>query len=1086
MPARYLRVLVFVILTAMPGLKSVGMAQVTTGTFTGLVTDPSGAAVPNATITVTEQNTGTSLETTTGSTGHYTAVLLKPGAYSITVRAPGFAPAKRTDLALQIQQTAEVDFQLELGQLAQEVKIMSGNTPLIQTASSEVGNVIAQEPTEQLPLNGRNFSQLALLVPGTNPGPVGGIRTQGNGNETQRAGAEIVANGGRGSFTNFMMDGLDNRDQSVGTAKVFPLVEAIQEFKVETSNYDAEFAGGGAVINVTTRSGSNTLHGSAFEFFRNSSLDARQFFDARRPGFHQNQFGFALGGPIRKNKTFFFGDYQGFRIHQAQTVLATVPTAKERAGDFSESPNTIFDPNTFDPVAKTRQPFAGNVINAGRMDPVARNLLALYPLPNLPSLGNNFRFTPLRATTQDQFDIRVDHTLSIKDTFFARVTDGRALVNWPSTPPLKNGQINPEAFMGGLSLRNNNAPSAQATWQETHIFGPKLVNHFAAGYTRFGLSVVPVDFGLNPAQSLGLNGANTDPIGSSMSTVSISGITGHSSSFVPEIVPQNTWQLNDTLAYVRGVHALKFGFSAIPNNFGFFQLRAPAGDLNFSGVYTNNPSSPSGSGDAFADFLLGLPNSSTKSVFTQGTPQEFYTEFGAFGQDQWRVSPNLTLNLGLRYDVFTSPTEKYERQSDFNPATGQIDLAGKNGVSRGILDTRKNDFSPRVGFAYTLTPNTVIRGAYGLFFFNEQGTGSSARLFIAFPFAAEFSVTCSATAPCLRLQDGIPPLNSLQAQPITVYIPRDDQTSNVQQWNLTLERQVTPNLVLRGAYVGSKGTHLFIALDENVAVPGQGPVPPRRPYPAFSTISSWEPRGNSSYNSLQLGAEERLSHGFWFLASYTWSKSLDFGGGGNSSDGDPRINIQDPRNLRGDRGLSNFDYRSRLSLGHLYQLPFGRGRRFLSGGGALREQVLGGWQIRGILTLQSGAPTTPVLTTATSNTGSFTRPNRVCNGNLPGSQRSIARWFDTSCLVNPPPFQFGNSGRNIIAGPGLATYDFSLDKDFHLSEKMGLEFRSEFFNIFNRANFGLPGRAIGSKTAGSINNVITNARQIQFALRLHF
>jgi outer membrane receptor protein involved in Fe transport len=555
---------------------------------------------------------------------------------------------------------------------------------------------------------------------------------------------------------------------------------------------------------------------------------------------------------------------------------------------------------------------------------------------------------------------------------------------------------------------------------------------------------------------------------------------------VPEIVPQNTWQLNDTLAYVRGVHALKFGFSAIPNNFGFFQLRAPAGDLNFSGVYTNSPSSPSGTGDAFADFLLGLPNSSTKSVFTQGTPQEFYAEFGAFGQDQWRVSPNLTVNLGLRYDVFTSATEKYERQSDFNPATGQIDLAGKNGVSRGILDTRKNDFSPRVGFAYQLTPNTVIRGAYGLFFFNEQGTGSSARLFIAFPFAAEFSVTCSATAPCLRLQDGIPPLNSLQAQPITVYIPRDDQTSNVQQWNLTLERQVTPNLVLRGAYVSSKGTHLFIALDENVAVPGQGPVPPRRPYPAFSTISSWEPRGNSSYNSLQLGAEERLSHGFWFLASYTWSKSLDFGGGGNSSDGDPRINIQDPRNLRGDRSLSNFDYRNRFSLGHLYQLPFGRGRRFLNGGGALREQVLGGWQIRGILTLQSGALTTPVLTTATSNTGSFTRPNRVCNGKLPGSQRSIARWFDTSCFVNPPPFQFGNSGRNIIAGPGLATYDFSLDKDFLLSEKMGLEFRSEFFNIFNRANFGLPGRAIGSKTAGAINNVITNARQIQFALRLHF
>jgi outer membrane receptor protein involved in Fe transport len=1060
------------------------LAQVTTGTITGRVTDPSGSAVPNAKVTVTEQNTGVSTQTVTAAGGDYTAPLLKPGTYSVTVRAGGFAPAQRKDISLQIQQTAEVDFQLTLGQLTQEVQVVGSGSAPLQTASAEVGNVITKEPIEQFPLNGRNFSQLALMVPGTNPGPVGGIRTQGNGNETQRAGAEIVANGARGSFTNFMIDGIDDRDQSVGTAKVFPLVEGIEEFKVQTSNYDAEFAGGGAVINVTSRSGSNALHGSAFEFLRNDAFDARQFFDARKPMFRQNQFGFALGGPIRKNKLFFFGDYQGLRIHQAQTVVGTVPTAIERTGNFSDLSSKIFNPDTFDPAARTRQPFAGNTIPAQSINPIAKNLLALYPLPNLPGTGNNFRTAPLRVTTQDQFDVRADHTLSEKDTYFARVTWGRATVGWPATPPLVGDQINPVPFVA--SLRNNNAPSGQATIQETHVFGPTLVNHFAAGYTRFNLQSTPVDFGLNVAQRLGLKGANTDPTSSAMSSLSISGLSSYSSSFQPEIVPQNTWQWNDTLAWVRGAHSMKFGFSFIRNDFGFFQLRNPSGGLSFSGVYTNNPASTSGTGDGFADFLLGLPDGSTKSVSPAGVPQVFYNEIGSFAQDQWRVLSNLTLNFGLRWDVFTAPYEKYNRQSDFNPSNGQIVLAGQQGISRGILDTRKNNFSPRLGFAYTLTPKTVIRGAYGLFFFNEQGTGSSARLFIAYPFDQEFSVSCSATSPCLRLSDGIPPVGSLQAQPIAVYIPTADQTSNVQQWNFTIQRQLSQNLSVQGAYVGSKGSHLFIAMDENVAVPGAGAVAARRPYPAYSTISSWEPRGNSSYNSLQLSAENRFSGGLWFLASYTWSKSLDYGGGGNSSSGDPRINIQNPRNLRGDRGLSNFDYRQRFSFGHLYQLPFGKGRHFLNSASGIEEQALGGWDLRGIVTLQAGAPTTPVLNTATANTGTFTRPDRVCNGNLDTSSRSLSRWYDTSCFVNPAPLQFGDSGRNIIIGPGLATYDFSLTKDFRVSERTGLEFRSEFFNLLNRPNFDLPNRSIGSRAAGTISGVITNARQIQFGLRLHF
>src|SRR5208282_4045911 len=452
---------------------------------------------------------------------------------------------------------------------------------------------------------------------------------------------------------------------------------------------------------------------------------------------------------------------------------------------LTELGETIYDPNTYDSTTGTREPFSGNAIPTNRLDSIAQNLLVLFPLPNLPGLGNNFQYAPLRATTQDQFDVRVDHTISASDSFFARATYGRADVRWPTTPPVINGQLNSTAYLTGASsiagfLTNNTAPSGQGTWQETHIFTPNLVNQFAVGYTRFALDVTPLEYGLNLAAKLGLQGANTDLTSSAMTDIGVADLTEVGSGFLPEKVPQNTYQINDTVAYARGAHSLKFGVNIIRNNFGFLQLAEPAGYLDFSGVYTNNPLDGSG-GDAIADFLLGLPDATQKSVFVQGIPDVSYTEFGAFAQDQWRVRPKLTLNFGLRYDLFTPPVEKYNRQSDFDPATATIIDAGVNGVSRAIINLRKNDFSPRIGFAYTLTPKTVVRSAYGLFFFNEQGTGSSARLFIANPFDAEGAQSCGSTEPCLNLQtDGILPITQLLATAgatTSVYIPKADQTS---------------------------------------------------------------------------------------------------------------------------------------------------------------------------------------------------------------------------------------------------------------------------------------------------------------------
>ena len=560
-----------------------------------------------------------------------------------------------------------------------------------------------------------------------------------------------------------------------------------------------------------------------------------------------------------------------------------------------------------------------------------------------------------------------------------------------------------------------------------------------------------------------------------MSTLTISGESGYDSGSLPEIIPQNTWQLNDTVFYTHGAHLLRFGFSVIQNRFGFFQLANPSGALDFTGTY---------SGAGFSDFLLGLPVSAGKSALPQGTPYERYGEYGAFTQDQWHATTRLTVSLGLRYDLFTPVSERHNRQSDFLFESGTLVLAGKNGVSPSILGLQKHDFSPRLGLAYRIGDRTVIRAGYGLFYFNEQGTGGSTRLFLSYPFAAQYTVACSSTTPCLRTADGIPPASSANSLPTVVYQPTANLTPNVQQWQLTVEHQLSSSMVARASYVGSHGNHLNLNINENVAIPGPGPVAPRQPFPAYGIISGWEPRGPSNYDALQLSGEKRSNGGLSFLGAYTWSKSLDEGGGGNSSTGDPRINIQNPRDLRANYGLSSFDYRHRFTLSAVAELPFGHGRKFMHNANSFADAVAGGWQVTSIVTAQSGAPFSVFLSNPTANTGTFTRPNRVCNGNLPSE--SINEWFNLACFVNPPLYTFGNAGRNILTGPGLVTWDLGVDKEFRMNEKFGLQFRSEFFNLMNRANFGLPDANIGAAGAGTITTVVTNARQVQFALRLHW
>ena len=1068
------------------------------GTISGHVTDSTGASIASASVVIKETQTGVATSITTNDGGFYSVTQLKPGIYSIQVKTRGFKVAISSNLTLEVAQVLQQDFHLEVGDVQQQVEV-STSAPLLNTETTDLGNVIERTPMIQLPLNGRNFSQLALLVPGTNAGEVGGTRSTGNGNETQRAGANVVADGARATFNTYLIDGLNDNDQLIGTIKVFPNIEDVQEFKVQIGNYDAGYLGGGAVINATTASGSNKLHGSAFEFLRNNALDTRQYFDAPGviPPYKQNQFGGSIGGPIRKDKMFFFGDYQGLRVHQSFSSIVSEPTAAMRAGNFSAVSNGIYDPATYNSSTNSRAAFTGNMIPTSRLDPVALNLLATMPMPNLPGNVNNTRLNDLQVKSQNQFDIRVDNVISSKDSMFARYTYGTSSITFPKTPVLINGQLNPLAFAqpSGNGLRNNFDPSQQATVQETHSFSQALTNQFVLGYTREALNVAPLDQGYNTSQKLGLQGSDVPGQGSSLVATSFSNYAGYSSSNMPEIVPQNTYEISDSITRTHGSHVSTFGVDVIHNNFGFLQVTSLSGKLSWTGNYTNNPAKSSGTGYDFADYMLGLPSSSTITSIASGTPVLSYTEYGAFAQDTWRVTPKLTLTPGLRWDIFSNPVERKDRLTDFVPGPngfvgmnnqGAIIATAGQGYSSGVLNVPLHNFSPRVGASYRLGDKTVLRGAYGIFYFDEQGTGGSARLFLNYPFVVTTTANCTSTAPCLSTSTGIPSNITSSVLPQATYMPLDFPTSHIQQWNLTLERQLSSALVLRGSYVGSHGQDLNLAYNANTAYPGAGAVASRQPYSNFSTINAWAPIGISNYNALQLSAEKRMSSGLYFMTAYTWSRSLDMGPGGNSSDSEGRANMQDPRNPQNEYGLSDFNYSQRFTNSVIYQLPFGRGRQFLSNAGTVEEAILGGWEATGILTLQSGAPFSVQMGTSQANTGTFTRPNRVCNGNLPSSQRTIQKWYDTSCFVSPPQYSFGNTGRNILIGPGLETLDFSLDKDFQITEGRGLQFRVEAFNLLNHANFDMPGESIGTGSAATITSVITNSREIQVAARFHW
>jgi hypothetical protein len=1068
---RILRLLAFFVLATS------AFAQLDTGAIVGTLRDPSGAALAAATVTLISQGTNAEWKVQTDDNGEYVSPPLRVGLYSVRAEAQGFKSQTKENVTLQVQDRLRVDFEMVIGSITENI-VVSGQAAPIQTETSSLGQVVNSQQITDLPLNGRDYIQLATLTTGvvsTRSGTNGNVGGSSTGGQNS-----FVANGARGTLNNFLLDGIDNNSNDNGGVVLRTNVDAIEEFKIQTNSFSSEFGrSGGAALNAVIKSGTNSYHGTVFEFFRNSTLDARNFFEdpsVKKASFKQNQFGGTLGGYIVRNKLFWFGDYQGTRIRNPQTLISSVPTEAARNGDFSGESEIIYDP-------QTGLPFPGNKIPSDRFDPIAFNNMALYPLPNQPGLRNNFKISPSEQDHIDQGDGRLDYVLSQSSQVFARYSmSGRTDVMPTPLPGLANG--------GGSSSGNGFEDAKGAALGYTHTFTPSTVNEFRLGFNYVHIRRgIPPGGNQLPTPDLRVPGVPDNPSTNGLTLFRPSGFrrTGDPG-FAPTLLASQERQIRDVLSATKGRHTLKFGGEMRWSQFNIFQVPDPNGTFNFSGQFTSAPDGSNGTGSSIADELLGLPISSSISTLLNLGNRQHVPSF--FVQDDFKVNRHLTLNLGLRYEYFSPIVEVNDKQSNFDYTTGQLIVANRNGASRGLVTADKANFAPRLGFAWSPfdSGKSVVRAAYGIFYSGQEiRTAAPLQLAYNVPFFSRPSFISDGITPILTVSGGFPavdPANAI-APPVTSADVRL-KTPYYQQWNLAVQQALPWQMSVEAAYAGSKGTHLQVVTDQNqVVTPGPGDVQSRRPFPDFGSFTSIQNRGNSTYHSFQLKVQKRFSSGLQFLSAYTWSKAIN---------DLPEICCaapfpQNSYDLRTEKGLADFDQRHRWVTSFDYALPFGRGRRHNIESGWL-DAIAGGWNIGGILTITSGFPFSPVLGFDPSNTGDqgLVRADRIGNGNLPGGQRSPEEWFDVNAFAIPADFTYGNAGRNILIGPGQRILDGSIRKEFTVVHEQKLEFRAEFFNMLNHPNFAQPDPFIddGPGAAGAITDLAFAQRQIQLALKYRF
>jgi Carboxypeptidase regulatory-like domain len=1168
-----------------------GASAQAVGSFQGTVVDKSGSPITGAKVTVTSQGTGAIREAETDETGHYTVNLLPVGVYTVRVEFKGFQPAESKDIKLQVDEQRELDFSLSPATVSSTVEVVA-NEVAVETANPTLGQVITSQQVSQLPLNGRDFVQLATLTPGTtqetNPNS---FFTSGASSEVAARGSFSLSVGGsRPNSTDWLLDGADDNELTAGGIAIYSSIDSIQEFKVLTYNYSAEYGTrAGPTVLLTTKSGSNAFHGSLFEFLRNTDLDAKSFFATSREKFNLNQFGGSVGGPIRKNKTFFFVDgeqkYQRFGI----TFLGLVPTDAMRNGDYSQDPfgnpiplptaanpvptGAITNPNVsgagtnpaisptagyFQCIPGTKTPTAfvnpanpnglqtpGSpcyVVPQALISPLAQNMMSLYPEPNLTGNStSNFLNEPVRRLDETKFDIRVDQNLTAADTLFGRFSYDQAESYVPGGAP---GFAEANAFASNQGIINH---ARSVAIGETHVFSPTNVNQFTFGYSRIFDYITSQGTGTCESASLGIPGANTSCGGTDGTTCEgfSCGLTSTQfgggywalgdRGYSPFQGGTNIFSINDSFDMIRGKHDIKIGMNIRANQMNVGAEGFQDGYWVQNGTFTGNPE---------ADFLMGITN---LAIHDQTFPSDSTYKGGPvtgrrwkiyrpYVQDDWRVTNNLTLNLGVAWDLTTPITEAAWRQANLVASTGQLLIPGEPGIGPNAgIQMNWTAFEPRIGGAWKVmgSDKTVFRAGYGAFHDSAWSMGAQG-LWQNPPFFAESdafsgSTSCAfATSYCaavlgqkasaLSVPAGFP-IYSTRPDPSTftgalISQPTNFKLGYVQQYNANLQRELPGQILLTVGYAGSKGRHILVygndlntsSVFSNCVAGGSYtlgclpngapyiPFPSSYPY-AFNTIYCICDSGQTEYNSLQVKAETKSArYGIYALIGYTYSRTYDNGlsDGLGSVLSAPYFPLPNWPKL--DWALSQINLNNNFTASVIYDLPFGRGKKFGSDWNNVTNSLLGGWQVTVIEKITSGFPVPLINSNNASgvffqngNGDNYNRPNYVGGCSTGAANHSQLQWINASCFPAAPTGELGNANRVPATGPDFVNTDFSLIKTFALPwENMGLNFRAEFFNLWNHAQFGMPVNDINAPGFGAVNSTVNNPRLIQFGLKLTF
>ena len=1069
-------------------------AQVQTGRIVGTVSDSQKAALPNAQVTVTELATNQSVTVGTHERGDYVVTPLNPGRYRVAISSPGFQTTVINGVEVQVGQSARADVELKVGEVTSMVEVTS-QAPLLDTESGALGHVVTNTQIVNLPLNGRSFYELARLMPGAALLPGGGNLLRIRANYISGTGVSGV----RGRQTTFLMDGVDISDHHQGGSFIQTSIDALQEFKVQQSAYSAEFSNAGGMLNAATKSGSNNFHGGVFEFLRNDKLDARNFFAREREVLKRNQFGGTLGGPVSlpklydgADKTFFFVSYEGMRERQGLVFNSLVPSAAMKRGDFSAAGlNTLYDPLTT--VGNTRTAFAGNVIPTNRLSPQALYFLKFIPDPNTSS--GTFSYAPSRALDTDQVTARFDENLGANHRIFVRYSYH------------DNRQNEPNAFPAlGFSPLETRAHNFVASLNNT--LRPTLMHEFRFNYLPAILDLAPFLLGTDFNQAAGIRGfeetGRPGVVGSfpDFSWSGYAAMNGSAFDQRPKTQDLKVYEWTDNMTWIKGRNIYKFGAKIrrwVPL---FTDSKQYQGQWSFNGSNTQNPAGPARTGDAIADFLLGLPRSVVRA-YPADTFGGYANYWHFYFQDDLKVNSRLSLNLGLRYEY--SPWLKgYRGQvGTFDPTSSkpiiiasdddQIDLAAQfaapaayalfkdiiqtskqAGLPLAITAPDKRQFAPRFGFAWRpFGEKTVLRGGYGIFYEAESSTERVNNNIV--PFKLDQTVFNDQAIPVRTMADPfLGTALTLSAAPSLVPAYAAAGMGYDQHWNIGIQQQLMADTVLEVDYVGNKGTHLAGTTAINNPPAGAGAIQSRRPYPRFGTIAYFSQDISSNYHALQTKLEKRLSGGAWYVVSYTFSKNIQRA---NS----PAVG----ENAVWERALTDFDIPHNLAVSFGYELPVGRGKRWLGGAGGLTNALLGGWQTQGILVVRSGRPFTPTISADRANIGvGGQRPTRLGSGKL--DDPTVERWFDVSAFVLPAQFTYGNSGANILREDRFKSLDFSIFKQFHVTEGSQLQFRAEAFNLTNTPSFAIPNTAVDTAAGGRVTSTLSAPRQIQFALKYNF